>query len=508
VYRPSVRARRYAPIVVLIAGLIGATPVLAGAYATSGLTDTTGASVFAGCTSDDVAGQQSAFGSQLFPNSEVEPWLDVNPTNSANIVGGYQQDRWSDGGSRGDATSVSLDGGATWRQAAIPGVTKCGGGPFDRSTDPWLSFGPTGQLWFVSQAFNVFDGRTGMLVSRSTDGGQTWGQPVDVAPNASNPPRFPFDDKVALTADPTDPNAVYVVWDEGLIPLSWVLSHNGNFPFWGSKQPTLLARTIDGGRTWEQPRVIYDPGANNFTLFNQIAVLPNGTLVDSLFEFLTRKNNDGNGQFSANISILRSTDKGVHWSAKPVRIAQIVDTFLSDVIEFQRVGGQAIAVDRNPSSPGYGNLYAVWLDGRFSGSQFGDIAFSMSKDGGLTWSTPARANLTPRGHSAFTPSVAVAADGTVGVGYYDERFYTGSGPILTDVWFSHCHATTDCTQTGNWAETHVAGSFDQSQAPFSRGLFLGDYAGLGVDGNDFLPYYAIAGTASDPSDVFFARVGP
>ena len=34
-------------------------------------------------------------------NSEVEPWLDVNPTNVANLVGVWQQDRWSNGGARG-----------------------------------------------------------------------------------------------------------------------------------------------------------------------------------------------------------------------------------------------------------------------------------------------------------------------------------------------------------------------------------------------------------------------
>jgi hypothetical protein len=388
--------RRSAPFVGLVAALLAAAPVMASTYTSSGLTSTSGLSPFAGCTADDVAGQEAAFGDTNFLHAEVEPWIDVNPTNPLNIVGGYQQDRWEGGGSRGDVASVTQNGGGSWSQVAIPGVTKCEGGPFDRATDPFLSFGPTGDLWFVSQAFDVFDSRTGMLVSKSTDGGLTWGSPVDVSPAFSDPPRFPFDDKVALTADPGDANFVYVVWDRGLIPLSWTRGHNDHFKFWGSRQPTLLARTTDGGQTWESPITIYDPGANNATIFSQIVVLPNGTLVDMLLEFLARKNAGHGGQFTAYASIVRSTDKGAHWS-RPIRIDTQVPAFLLDTQLPQRVGGQAIAVDRNPASPGYGNLYAVWTDGRFSDSTFGDIAFSMSTDGGSTWSSPSRANLTPRG---------------------------------------------------------------------------------------------------------------
>jgi hypothetical protein len=503
--------KRFALLAASIAVVVGVAPVLASSFTTTGLVATSGVSPFASCTADDVAGQESAIGDRNFLNAEVEPWIDVNPTNAANLVGGYQQDRWEFGGSRGDVASVTTNGGTSWTQVVIPGVTKCGGGPFDRSTDPWLSFGPTGDLWFVSQAFDVFDSRTGMLVSKSTNGGLTWNAPVDVSPTFSDPPRFPFDDKVALTADPGDANYVYVVWDRGLIPLSWTRGHNDHFRFWGSKQPTLLARTTDGGHTWEAPRKIYDPGANNFTIFSQIVVLPDGTLVDMLLEFLGRKDAGHAGQFTAYASVVRSTDKGAHWS-RPIRIAPQVPAFLLDTQLPQRVGGQAIAVDRNPGSPGYGNLYAVWTDGRFSDSTFGDIAFSMSSDGGLTWSAPARANLTPRGHSAFTPTVAVSADGTVGVGYYDERNYggdTAGGPLTTDVWLSHCHVGTDCSSTGNWSEVHVAGPFDQKQAAEAGGLFLGDYAGLTASGNTFFPYYALAiDRDTNPSDIFFAKVGP
>src|SRR3954453_18768167 len=34
-----------------------------------------------------------------YPGTEVEPWVAVNPANQANLIGGWQQDRWTNGGS-------------------------------------------------------------------------------------------------------------------------------------------------------------------------------------------------------------------------------------------------------------------------------------------------------------------------------------------------------------------------------------------------------------------------
>ena len=37
----------------------------------------------------------------LYVGSEVEPWVDVNAENTANLVGVFQQDRFSNGGASG-----------------------------------------------------------------------------------------------------------------------------------------------------------------------------------------------------------------------------------------------------------------------------------------------------------------------------------------------------------------------------------------------------------------------
>jgi len=44
----------------------------------------------------------------LYPNAEVEPFVAANPHRPMNLVGVWQQDRWSDGGSQGLGTEYSF----------------------------------------------------------------------------------------------------------------------------------------------------------------------------------------------------------------------------------------------------------------------------------------------------------------------------------------------------------------------------------------------------------------
>src|ERR671931_404496 len=81
---------------------IGAAALAILAFAGLAL-EASGLSPFATCT---VGGPGTNF-----VNSEVEPFVAVNPTNPKNIVGVFQQDRWSNGGAHGLFTSTSHDGG-------------------------------------------------------------------------------------------------------------------------------------------------------------------------------------------------------------------------------------------------------------------------------------------------------------------------------------------------------------------------------------------------------------
>jgi hypothetical protein len=146
-------------------------------------------------------------------------------------------------------------------------------------------------------------------------------------------------------------------------------------------------------------------------------------------------------------------------------------------------------------------VYVVWQDGRFSGKS--EAVISSSTDGGATWSAPVRVSGAP-GVPSFTPSVAVASDGTVGVSYFDFRSNTAAAGLPTDLWFAHCHAA--CTNAASWTEAHAYGPFDIEKAPVARGYFLGDYAGIATAGTDFLLLNAVAGATTNSSDIRFIRM--
>jgi hypothetical protein len=503
------------------AALVALVPLglWAGPFTTGALVQVSGSSPFASCTADDVAGQiaRDPTGQRrVFLNSEVEPWVDVNPTNPANIVAFWQQDRWSDGGSRGLVAGVSRDGGLSWQSVVVPGITQCSGGRLPRATDPWLSFGPTGVLHQISLALEIDppanrpggNGRNALLVSRSTDGGLSWGAPITIIEDDT--PRF-LNDKQSITADPTSPSFVYAVWDRLKSSTGNIINPErvpGDLSFKGA---AMFSRSTDGGASWEPASVLYDPGAISQTIGNQLLVLPDGTLVAFFDEILGARNSAGPGPF--NLSLKRSFDKGVTWrpAGPPIRTNKLLPqgTVTPDLHRAIRDGALLFDVAVAPTT---GHLHAVWQDSRFSGFQFDEVAFSMSTDGGLTWTTPVKVNQTPTSglptlrRQAFLPSVAVLGDGTVVVTYYDFRNDNGSGE-LADYFAVHCHA--GCASGASWGNeirlTNV--SFDILQAPVARGLFLGDYVGLAAIGSDAFAIF-VQPHGADPASVFFRGFGP
>lgn len=461
-----------------------------------------------------------------YVNSEVEPWVDVNPANPDNIVAIWQQDRWSDGGSRGNVAGVSLDGGSTWAIVPIPGITDCTDGPWERASDPWVSFSPDGTLHQMSLVFQAKPpedriggfGPNGMAVSKSEDGGLSWSDPIMLIED--DDPRILYD-KNSLTADPIDSNFVYAVWDRLTITAADAINPENIRPGrgiaigvrigYGFKGPFYFARSTDGGDSWEPARKIYDPGANNQTIGNQIVVLPDGTLIDFFTEILNFKNNDRNGLgFNFNLALFRSNNKGETWLPRniPIRANRIFSKGAVTPDEEKPIRDGSILFDV-AVDPIDGNLYAVWQDTRFNGIE--EVAFSMSADGGYTWSAPIKVNQTPPNATnhlraqAFLPSIAVDGDGRLAVTYYDFRNDDDSGE-LADYFAVFC--SDSCSDTNSWgSEARLTDddSFNYLDAPDAGGLFLGDYEGLASDGIDFLPVFGIAVSSTDPASIFFRR---
>jgi hypothetical protein len=525
-------ARWLAPPVVGVVTIVAGTGVaLAGVLTAGAVVRVPDNPLGGSATCAALVAHQVAQGSRNFPDAEVEPMIAVDPTNPNHLVGSVQQDRWNDGGSNGLTNVVSMNGGVSWTLAAAqPAFSICAGatpgsaGFFDRATDPWVSFSADGQVAYsISDSFNAngpgFGGASAILVSRSVDGGNHWQAPVTAEFDASTQA---LNDKESVTANPLDANVAYAVWDRLVSPVAnanpSAFVHSIAF-----RGPVLFSRTTDKGATWSQGRIIFDPGEKDQTIGNQIVVPTagpaRGVLIDGT-DVITNKGGKClfthggahcNGSQTFTAAIIRSTDGGNTWSdAIGIDVEQVGHV---------RIAGRAVrSSDELPefaANPVNGNLYAVWQDSRFSASGSSKIAFAQSTDGGLTWSSTIRIDQSPGDTQAFLPQIRVAADGTIGLLYYDFENATPTSPALADAFLAHCHsAISDCSNPASWAaggETRLStsGSFDYTTAPSAGGLFLGDYDGLAVSGTTFKALFSMSRpiATAGASDLFSNSAG-
>jgi hypothetical protein len=433
--------------------------------------------------------------------SEGEPHLAVAPGHPRRVAAVWQQDRFPIyGGARSNIVSLSSDSGRHWKRRLVPGISRCTGGADERVSDPWLSFGPDGELYLASLTFNndlsgqvsevtgvELAGATALEVSRSDDGGRHWKPPVSVVDAGL------YDDREALTADPTRPGSAYMAW----------VRRVGAF---GETGIEYFSRTEDAGRHWTVPRGIYQPPPGYFTDPTYVDVLPDGSLLNI---FLL-----DNATFALpggvvpvipwTVMAMTSTDRGDTWAA-PVEIATVQPYPPSDPDTGTEV--RAIPLIRTAVARD-GTVYVVWNEK--PGAEVFDTSFvriARSRDGGRTWSAP---RLVARvSGQTFLPSVAVMRDGTVGVTWDDtRRDRRGDRRFTADVWFSHSH-----DGGRSWREQHVAGRFDLLTGPRSGsagigGVFLGDYQALEPVAGGFGAIFAASRPLArgGPSDVFFVRI--
>lgn len=374
--------------------------------------------------------------------TQAEPYLAVNPENSDHLIAVYQESRFANGGARTLNYSVSFDGGATWTEGILPGLTVASNGPWQRASDPWVTFGPNNRVYYISLLFNQSTPDNAIGVSTSTDGGVTWGQPVEVFRSTLD-----FNDKESIVADayPGSPHFgnVYAAWDINK-------SVNGQF----RHQELVVARSTNGGSHWGKPKRIRKKGAN-------IGVIPRVGPDGTVYAVW------GGGPLNGSRFVIyfsKSTNGGRKWST-PAELADII----FDEIPNVRGGEFLVSFDVNPVN---GDLFIAWQDARFTG--IGQASLIISRNDGQTWSSPQRISDGPDDSPAFTVSVAANRQGHLAVSYYSFQ----NDPQRSFFADKYVRISRDGGQTFEPGLRITPQSFDIRAASQAGGFFLGDYVGL------------------------------
>jgi hypothetical protein len=357
------------------------------------------------------------------------------------VVATFQTGRFvNGGGSSNIGWATTTNAGRTWTTGMLPGTTVYQGGPWSRISDPAVAFDPLHGVWMISTlAFGTgvtqFGSPTGILVSRSTDGGLTWQQPVETFVGG-------FLDKNWITCDtwPLSPyyGNCYQEWDDP-----------------GAGNRLYMNRSTDGGATWSTP---VSPGGLPSGLGGQPVVQPSGHVI---VPYTT-----GN-----EIRVFRSEDGGVNWTSS---------TSIDHVTEHTVAGNLRTFALPSAEVDSEGRVYVVWQDCRFRAScGSNDIVMSTGING-FTWTAPVRIPIDPTNSGAdhFIPGIGVdrsTAGGSARLAlayyYYPVAACNASNCDLT-VGFT---SSTDGGST--WTQPRkVAGPFRMAWiAQTDQGPMVGDY---------------------------------
>lgn len=334
--------------------------------------------------------------------------------------------------------SLSFNG---WSRSADRGTTFTDQGPLladplpegvtfrDLLGDPLVNCTTGDDFYYGSLATDFNDDDTvdsGISVSHSADGGQTFGPAVMAAEKDAD---LHFLDKPWMDAEPGPTPAA----DDDILHVTYTdFDFSSQSATCGEEGRTAIeyVRSDDSGQTWTEPLVIDEVcGFESFVQGSQVEAGP-GDVVYVAWERYE-------GFETRDIRIRRSSDLGASFAAASVidSVTPIGDGFLVQGGFRAFLDLQGLAVDES-TKPSTGTVYVTWHDGRNNrqfdpagacGGEpvycFGDILFARSSDEGATWSRPVRVNDDdPRlGIDQHFPALTVDGSGTVWTTFYDKR---------------------------------------------------------------------------------------
>ena len=430
----------------------------------------------------DMSCNTEEFGQDWAPDNEIA--VAVNPEDPDHIVAGSNDYFYRFNNSTGARQAIiltgfftSTDGGETWIDGQIPVRSGNGAG------DPSPAFDVAHDTVLMAQLENTA-GQGGccvsqgdVSVSRSTDGGHTWSEPVTVMKGKGTgigpATGATFFDKEWLTVDnnPTSPHFGRAY----LTSTRFLNGPQGSY----AESPIYLSYSDDGGRTWSQPTEISGShpsctfqsagAADNVCDEDQFSipeVASDGTLYVHFLNFQNEAEWEVNFDFDSQIMVLVSTDGGETFG-DPVPAAQLEDGGSDtpfSVIGRQTIWGHQIRwtsagnISVNPNDAD--DVTVVWADRGMPNPNATDecvfeapsapaydpcdagpgsdtnVYTSRSTDGGATWSGRTLLDAAGGRHQWF-PWSDHMSDGTLAVAWDEDDQVPGPGAVPANDTFHH-----------------------------------------------------------------------
>ncbi|WP_052229635.1 sialidase family protein [Streptomyces sp. CT34] len=407
--------------------------------------------------------------------------LAVDPNNPAHMVAAWMQVMGSPGAETGTMTltASSGDGGSTWSPPVpAPGGQVCSGGTLPDVGDPSLSFGPDGRVYLGR---NALAGPVFMTTSPPGTWPPQWTPATIVDSHA--------DDSDTVVADPLNPGTAYVTFTNL------------------STGALMLATTHDSGQTFAVTPIDQPVGESD--VLSRMVVLSDGKTLLNVFHRCPL----GCQVPSHDLYATRSTNGGASWST-PSKIATVPSAG-AKIVDPQN--GNEFGSDGAVSSLAAGpnnSAYLAWTTCTLSQinpldcaqNSPGEVMVASSADSGATWSSPTDVH---RPAETFQANVAVAANGAIGLTWYDFTGNSSTNSILpTTRWLARSN---DGGKT--FSTPHVLGGPFDMRAVHNGMKEVGDYQSLVPAPGGFEAAFTLGCSASapcqapDPADIFAAFAG-
>ena len=428
--------------------------------------------------------------------SQNEPAIAVNPLDPDNLVAVFQAP--SPNGFHSCLFSYSFDGGRHW--------TFGGTAPRERNdefcADPGITADAAGNFYFSSLDGDLdpsgivldFD----IVVAKSTDGGRTFPS-FSVAVNqdqGENDTPFPDKDLIAADASPTSPfqGSVYLAYSN--------INRHGQLEI-----DVVISR--DGGASWSAPVVLTETQGNKDSDIRRTGAVPlvarDGTVYVFYMAFPSTLPRTG----PISIQFSKSSDGGATW-APPAPVASNLPSpgffrLRNADPDFGVLSGRGIKSNSMPTAAiaADGTLSVAWIDFP-AGSCIpfasdieppctnSDLRLSVSRNGGLTWTSPVKVSDETNATDQFLPWIATHPDGKLSLMWMDKRMDPNN--VNYDAFYT-------LTADGSSFLSNVRIS---TQTSLTGTLtFLGDYNYVAATADSAIPIWGDARFGN--VDIFVAR---